>query len=355
MRAQAYDFATFGETFLPLKEPAPDIENEQPISFVVSFYDLDIAGAAVDGEVRMTYRPEQKRVNLMSGNFERPLVALPVEKFTDFGAAKIGAIDPTSRHPIDPALLKRAIRYVGPAVEEDHLLEWPSVLELRGGRMMGGNQRAIAVFTAAKLNGLGIRIRRPFIDSVAAILPMLDGEAALFETPNFYIIRDRSTAFGFEKPRASFPNIDFLLAPHPGRDRVAFVRQTFINAMATLETWLKDYESRPYFRFGKGGPAVRCIFSAQGKDGKKIEISIKGHRFDYPEDPVGGFFFPTSLRRAAESHEAQFLSIDLYSERNIAIVSEKSVWEGCDAQTLIGVPPGPKTDFPAFVLRDLDE
>jgi hypothetical protein len=56
--------------------------------------------------------------------------------------------------------------------------------------------------------------------------------------------------------------------------------------------------------------------------------------------------FSTSLRRAAESHEAQFLSIDLYSERNIAIVSEKSVWEGCDAQTLIGLPPGPKTDSP---------
>ena len=141
VRAQAYDFATFGETVLGLKEPAPDIEKEQPISFVVSFYDLCIAGAAVDGEVRMTYRPEQKRVDLMAGNFERPLVALPVEKFTDFGAAKIGAIDPTSRRPIDPALLRRAIQYVAPAVEEDHLLEWPSVLELRGGRMMGGNQR----------------------------------------------------------------------------------------------------------------------------------------------------------------------------------------------------------------------
>ena len=175
---------------------------------------------------------------------------------------------------------------------------------------------------------------------------MLDGEAALFETPNFYIIRDRSTAFGFEKPRASFPNIESLLAPHPGRDRVAFVRQTFINAMATLETWLKDYEFRPYFRFSKGGPAVRCIFSAQGKDGKKIKISIRGQRFDYHEDPVGGFFFPTSLRRAAESCDAPNLFIDLYSERNIAIVSEEAVWEGCDAQTLIGLPPGPKTDSP---------
>ena len=216
LRVQAYDFATFCETTLPLMEAPTDIAHEQPISFVVSFSDLDTAGQAIDGDVAMTYRPEQKRINLVAGNFERPLIALSAEKFTDFGAEKIGAIDPTSRRPIDPLLLKRAIGYVAPAVKENDIQKCFGILELRGGRAMGGELGAVAIFTAAKLNGLNMHIRRPFIDSVATVLPMLDGEAALFETQNFYIVRDRSTAFGFEKSDASFPKIDFPVGAASG-------------------------------------------------------------------------------------------------------------------------------------------
>ena len=211
LRAQAYDFATFCETTLPLMEAPTDIAHEQPISFVVSFSDLDTAGQAIDCDVAMTYRPEQKRIDLVAGNFERPLIALPVEKFTDFGAEKIGAIDPTSRRPIDPPLLGRAIGYVAPAVKENDIQKRFGILELRGGRAMGGELGAVAVFTAAKLNGLNMRIRRRFIDSVRTVLPILDGEAALFETQQFYIVRDGSTAFGFEKTNASFPDIDSQL------------------------------------------------------------------------------------------------------------------------------------------------
>ena len=162
LRVQAYDFATFCETILPLMEAPTDIAHEQPISFVVSFSDLDTAGQAIDCDVAMTYRPEQKRIDLVAGNFERPLIALPAEKFTNFGAEMIGAIDPTSRRPIDPLLLGRAIGYVAPAVKENDIQKCFGILELRGGRAMGGELGAVAVFTAAKLNGLNMRIRRPF-------------------------------------------------------------------------------------------------------------------------------------------------------------------------------------------------
>ena len=125
--------------------------------------------------------------------------------------------------------------------------------------------------------------------------------------------------------------------------------------MVTLETWLKDSGSLPQFHCSKGGSQVTCIFSAQGEDRKKIKISMEGDRRDHVGASVRGFFSPTSLRIAAESCEAPYLYFDLYPEQNTAIVSEEGVEEGCDAQTLIGLPRSRKTIRPATPdLKDFD-
>ena len=115
---------------------------------------------------------------------------------------------------------------------ENQTEEQFNLIEFREGHLVGGSLSAIAIFTAAGLNGLEMRIRYRFIDPVRTVLILLDGEAALFETPRFYIIRDRKTAFGFEKPHASFPDITPMLSPRSVRDRIALDRKRVVHGMA---------------------------------------------------------------------------------------------------------------------------
>jgi hypothetical protein len=146
------------------------------------------------------------------------VVTRSVESFHDFDEATIGALDPGSRRSIDPQLVESAIAYVAPVAVENQTEEHFNLIEFREGRLVGGSRSAIAIFTAAGLNGLGMRIRYRFIDPVRTVLTLLDSEAALFETTRFYIIRDCNTAFGFEKPCRSFPDIPHLLSPRSVRD-----------------------------------------------------------------------------------------------------------------------------------------
>jgi hypothetical protein len=166
LRAQAYDHSLFSETVLPLEDCATGVTKEQPISFIVPFDDFETACNAIDGTATFTYRPEQSRIEIVAGNFERPVVTRSVEGFHDFDEATIGALDPGSRSTIDPQLIGSAIAYVAPVAVENQTEEHFNLIEFREGRLLGGSRSAIAIFTAAGLNGLGMRIRYRFIDPV---------------------------------------------------------------------------------------------------------------------------------------------------------------------------------------------
>jgi hypothetical protein len=335
LRAQAYDFAAFSETILPLKGYATGITKE-PITFIVPFDDFETACKALDDTVTFTYRPEQARIEIVAGNFERPLVTRSVESFKDFDEATIGALDPGSRRTIDPQLVGAAIDYVAPAVYEDQTKEQFNLIEFREGQLVGGSLGAIAVFAAAGLNGLDMRIRYRFIDPVRTVLPLLDGQAALFETPRFYIIRDRETAFGFEKPHASFP-ITPMPSPRSVRDRIALDRKRVVHGMLALEAWLGNDAAIARFQCSKGFPQVRCSLMGQSEDGKKIKFSLDARRMDAIEDPVVAFFPARMLRTAAEAFDATYFYMDLYAAEHCLIVTEDEEEVGFHAQTLIAM------------------
>jgi hypothetical protein len=201
--------------------------------------------------------------------------------------------------------------------------------------LVGGSRSAIAIFTAAGLNGLGIRIRYRFIDPVRTALTLLDSEAALFETTRFYIIRDRNTAFGFEKPHASFPDITPLLSPRSVRDRILLDRESVIYGMAALEACAAPVAQ---FQCSKGS-RVRCSCMGQSEDGKKIKVSLDGWRMDSNQNSVVFFFPPRLLRAAATAFDAPNMYMDLYTEKKYLIVTEyeDEEDEGSHARTLISI------------------
>jgi hypothetical protein len=265
------------------------------------------------------------------------LVTRSVESFKDFDEATIGALDPGSRRTIDPQLVGAAIDYVAPAVSENQTKEQFNLIEFREGQLVGGSLGAIAVFAAAGLNGLDMRIRYRFIDPVRTVLARLDGQAALFETPRFYIIRDCETAFGFEKPHASFPDVAPMLSPRSVRDRIALDRKRVVHGMLALEAWLGSDAAIARFQCSKGFPQVRCSLMGQSEDGKKIKFSLDAQRMDAIEDPVVAFFPARMLRTAAEAFDTTYLYMDLYAAEHCLIVTEDEEEKGFHAQTLIAM------------------
>jgi len=341
LRAQAYDHALFSETVLPLKDYATGVTKEQPISFVVPFDDFETACKAIDGTATFTYRPEQARIEIVAGNFERPVVTRSVEGFHDFDEATIGTLDQGSRRTIDPQLVASAIAYVAPVVVENQTEEHFNLIEFREGRLVAGSRSAIAIFTAAGLNGLGMRIWRRFIDPVRTALTLLDSEAALFETTRFYIIRDCNTAFGFEKPHKSFPDIPPKPKPHSVRDRILLAsRDSVIYHMAALEAC---NASVARFQCSKAwNTNVRCSCTSQSEDGKKIKVSLLGgRRMDSNQNPVVFFFPPRLLRAAAAAIDTTNINMymDLYAAENYLIVECEE--RDFHAQTIIAMLPNP--------------
>jgi hypothetical protein len=344
----------FSETVLPLRGYATGVTKEQPISFTVPSDDLETAGYAVDDMVTFTYRPEQARVQIVAGNFERPLVTRSVDSFKDFDEATIGALDPGSRRTIDPQLVGTAIDYVAPVVSENQTEEHYSLIEFREGRLVGGSRGTIAVFAAARLDGLDTRIRYRFIHPVRTVLTGLDGEAALFETPRFYIIRDRETAFGFEKTHKSFPYITHMLSPRSARDRIALDRKRLVHSMLALEAWLGSDAAIVRFQCSKGFRQGRLSFVGQSEDGKKIKVSLHGQRMDDIDDPVTAFLPARRLRVAAEAFDAPYLYMDLYAAENRVIVDEEE--KNFHARTLIAMARKPnRKRSPASGLKGPDQ
>jgi hypothetical protein len=167
-----------------------------------------------------------------------------------------------------------------------------------------------------------MRIRYRFIDPVRTVLTGLDGEAALFETPRFYIIRDRETAFGFEKTHKSLPDITHMLSPRSVRDRIALDRKRVVHSMLALEAWLGSDAAIARFQC-KGFLHVRCSFMGQSEDGKKIKVSLDGRRLDDIEDPVMAFLPARELRIAAAAFDAPWLYMDLYAAERRLIVDHE--------------------------------
>jgi hypothetical protein len=105
--------------------------------------------------------------------------------------------------------------------------------------------------------------------------------------------------------------------------------------MLALEAWLRSDVAVVRFRCGKGYPKVRCFFAGQSDDGKKIKVSLDGHRRDFNEEPVMAGISARVLRIAAAAFDAPWFYMDLYAAENCLIVDQEE--KDFHARMIIGL------------------
>lgn len=320
LRAQSCDVASFVECLAPL-EVATDEQPSEPLAFAVAHANLEVAARAVEDQVTFVLDLAAKHLQLTSGTFERPILLHDLKRFTQPSPERIGP--DVAGKIVDAATLKAALAYVTPAVPPDDIPEMFTVVALRDGTLLGGSGAAIAAASAPELAEHALSARRRFLVPLAEFLGLLE-RPTLVDTGRFYILRDDWTAYGFEKPTATFPMEPVWHTPPAGRDRLLVPRQTLCDVLHLLQSAAGGDEDGLLVRFKVNASSgnTRGTFSIRTSTGKSAHQPLKMTRRDAIETRLDLRLPLDALVRALESGRGLSAYLDVYAERSVLIVDD---------------------------------
>lgn len=211
LRLATFNQLAFMEAFIPLAKPAEGLGDSEEISFVFDQGVLrKIARSFGDAVINFELIAERQLLKISSGTTELALGTYGQVEFVDYHS-RLGK--PTYLAKIDPAIYAKGIDYASKFSDRDEIQPQMSVLDLHDQSITGGSTTAMGNLKAAAFGDVSLRVKYEAIKLVAAVLPKFDKDNThLFETESFYIIRDTTLYFGFEKSQHQFPNIAPILA-----------------------------------------------------------------------------------------------------------------------------------------------
>lgn len=119
----------------------------------------------------------------------------------------------TNGTPIDPGLLLEGLRHASLFTRRDKKAQQNlSLIEVRDGMVVGGGHKALSMFQASGLHGMGVRVTFDNIPVLEAALSWFDesqaGPISFFETGKHRVLSNGEKLWvGFQKTHLSFPNV----------------------------------------------------------------------------------------------------------------------------------------------------
>lgn len=242
--ALAYNFWSLAEVRCPLLIPASNVAEGDTHRFVVGFDDLRATERASEGHVRFTFRAEQsepERFTVVSANFKRPLVVLPLEEFDGPSPGQLEAVTSIGGKTIGAAELEAALNYVAASLKPDDYPSWSSSLEIRDGWLIGGHPGGMAYVSVPALSGLTWTFDVKALDPLLNLLQWHKEQSFLLkETPALYALTSQDAALAFEKSPHPIDEplklLETILEHKATADKVIFVRSILSRALAAVAT-----------------------------------------------------------------------------------------------------------------------
>lgn len=271
LRLSTFNQTAFSEMLIPLHEKTPSLADGQEISFIFDHAVLSkIANTFVDAIVSFQFIAEKHLLIITSGKTKLELSTFNKTDFTDYHA-KLGS--PEYKAQINPLTLRRGIQYAGTFVKKDDIQLNLSLIDVRDGQVLGGSYSAIGIYQAKALADQNVRIKYEVIQILDKILGKFhETNTHLFETDNYYILRDENLYLGFEKTEFSFPPVKAFL-DIKATDHILVPRSNLLNALYKLSVVSVDRDLLVNIKLeGLGAQAVATLVTkdASGKESQDV-------------------------------------------------------------------------------------
>jgi hypothetical protein len=215
VRLQTFNQAAFCEVFIPLTEQGsnPRLEPGHEVSFVFEHAGLASAANTFPGAIlNFRFSADTKILHIEQGETIARESTAARETFTDYHV-KIGAKRLIGK--VNPVILRLGVAYLQPFAKKDDVQANFSLIEFRGGSVVGGSAAALGQFSSTLFHSLQLKIKHEVIAILIKVLARFKPEQTfLWETETYYILRDENFYFGFERSTHSFPALErFWLMP----------------------------------------------------------------------------------------------------------------------------------------------
>ncbi len=272
---------SFGVVFIPLAKQAI-LPTEQEVSFIFDCPTLaKITTSFEKNQLTFNYLAEKKQLVMTSGNLKLELIVKEDNDFIHF-QNKIKEIIPVDCN-LNIEVLQSSLNYLSMFAKKDNLKENISLLEFRDSSVVGGSYTAIGSIQAEALEKIPLKIKYDVLNPVLKIIPFFyQDKVKLFNTENYYIIRDQNVYLGIEKTDVTFPPLKHLLT---AKLEESFIvpRHVILSALQKLSVVTEDRDILISFLIKGRNPTATLTLSLKDKTGRKSKDVLNISRQDTTE------------------------------------------------------------------------
>ena len=134
----------------------------------------------------------------------------------------------------DNSMLQRALRYVGLFAANNSVHPHFSVIEIRDGHCIGGDEEAVACFSCWALRDLKLHIAVRDAPVLCRVLHCMSGYVSLTETNTHYLFATAAIQCAIKKPQAHFPTRAESLFHNPIKAAVQTAASDALNKLFAM-------------------------------------------------------------------------------------------------------------------------
>lgn len=310
LRVSTFNPFSFAEYIIPLVQPS-GLKDGKSVRFIFDYNVLSrIATIFTEDVLELDVLPEKRLCKITAGKTNLEITTYPDSDFADF-SGKMESMKMKSK--IDPDSIRKAIQFIYPFTVKNDLQPNFSLVEIRDGQAIGGTPFSIVTMTSKHFEGISLKMRYEFLVGMEKTLQFFDAKNTyLFESDDYYIIRDGNTMCGFEKTPYQFLNITPIVSAVKTDKRLMVPRDVLQNTLQKLSVVSID-KKLPVtmsYRIGKGESTSMTLMTedATGKQSKDtIPMTAKGYE---PDDTEHSFKVTlSSLLRTVSFHDSHNIEL----------------------------------------------
>jgi hypothetical protein len=248
---------SFMEIVLPLLKDfdSEGVVKKERISFTFDFDIMfKVSQEFIGSDLKIRFNSEKNLIQIFSDQTKLELEANK-ERTIEYHN-KIKEIKYLQK--INLEVFQNSMKYISYFVHKNNLQKFLALAEFREGYLTGGSYSNLGIYQSDRFDNLNFRIGYENLNSLCRLPNYFNLENThLFESEDYYILRDENLYFGIEKINFSFPSIEKFLKLK-ATETILLSRISLLNSLRRLSIVLDD--------------KMKINFKISGEDNLKLSI-----------------------------------------------------------------------------------
>lgn len=304
LRVSTFNPFSFSEYIIPLVQPVE--LGGKALRFIFDYNILSkIATTFTEDVLELCVLPEKSLCKITAGKTNLEISTYPDSDFADF-QGKLKSMKLKGK--IIPDIVRKAIQFIYPFTVKNDLQPNFSLIEIRDGQAIGGTPFSIVTMTSKQFEGVSLKIKYDFLVGMEKTLQFFDQKNThLFESEDYYIIRDGNMMCGFEKTPYQFLNIKPIVGAAKIDKRLMVPRDILQSSLQKLSVVSIDKKLPVNMTYKINGDESSMTLMTEDATGKQSKDTISLTARGYDGDTSEHSFKVTlsSLLRTVSFHDSK--------------------------------------------------